>query len=442
MKRDELLQPVSADAPCGEDLLAVDDPDFVDYYFNVEDRLPTSYFDLRTGTLFDPRSVDHRGETAQIDALLKKTRDLRLLGIEAKFQILAGRFKGWSEAVLAMLDLVRQWPDEVHPTDPTERKNALEELNAMATVIAPLDYAPMLTDRRLGDVIFRPTATASGLSPLREGEEQGDAGLAGQAFGSSENIAAVDQLHATLTGIRDGIKAVAAICQGGAQPFLPRLDRLNERLEAMIGLIEGARSDLAGAAEEPEDGDAGGFVGGEEGEGALPAAAPASGQTITLTATVGDIPDHRAAYRVLQALELYFATSEPSSLALILVTQSRVLIGRPLVEAIDALLENNANYATLTFGTEQGFALSMYRMRELAGQAGIPSNEELGNWQEGDPDPPVIVSRDHAGMMLKQLEDFFRQREPASPIPILLFKARNFLTKDFHALVRELIPPS
>ena len=41
-----------------------------------------------------------------------------------------------------------------------------------------------------------------------------------------------------------------------------------------------------------------------------------------------------------------------------------------------------------------------------------------------------ILSRDHAGMVLKQIEEFFRVREPASPIPILLFKARNMLTKD------------
>jgi type VI secretion system protein ImpA len=32
-------------------------------------------------------------------------------------------------------------------------------------------------------------------------------------------------------------------------------------------------------------------------------------------------------------------------------------------------------------------------------------------------------------------------REPASPITILLFKARNMLSKDFNAIVRELLPP-
>lgn len=442
MKPEELIVPISADAPCGEDLLAADDPDFVDYYFNVEDRLPTSYFNLATGTLFDSRSVDYRGEAAQIEALLKRSRDLRLLGIEAKFQILAGRFKGWCDAVQGMIGLVRTYPEEVHPADPVERQNALEELNAVATIVAPLDYATLMTDRRAGDITYRGYGTATGKLTLRDGEEAGDSGLAISALGSSDNIAAVDALYATLTGIRDGLKAVAAICQSGPKPFLPRFDRLSDKLDGMIGMVEAARSDLAGAGDDSAGAPAEPLPEGAE-AGEVPATAAAGGgQTITITATVGDIADHRAAFRALKALETYFVAREPSSLALILVTQSRMLIGRPLVEAIDALLENNANYATLNFGTEQGFSLSMYRMRDLAGQAGIPTNESLGEWQEGDPDPPEVLSREHAGMILKQVEDFFRQCEPASPIPILLFKARNFLTKDFHSLVRELLPPS
>lgn len=432
MKVDDLVLPIQPDAPCGEDLLAADDPDFVDYYFNVEDRLPTSYYNLNTGTLFDPRSVDYKAEAAQIDGLLKRSRDLRLLGIEAKFQILSGRFRGWSEAVLGMIALMRAYPDHVHPTDPLERQNALEELNATATIVAPLDYLPLIADKRSGDILYRGYGTGTGKLTLREGEDPGDPGMVIAALGSAENIAAVDGLHQTLTSIRDGLKAVAAQCQSGAKPFLPRLDRLSEKLDGMIGMIETARSDLSGTVPQDDLSEADQSLEKAGAEGLVQTPAP--------VAPTGDIADHRAAYRVLKALETYFVAYEPSSLALILVTQSRMLIGRPLVEAIDALLENNSNHATLNFGTEEGFSLSMFRMRDLANQSGIPSNESLGEWQEGDAEPPEVLSRDHAGALLKQLEDFFRQREPASPIPILLFKARNFLTKDFHSLVRELLP--
>ena len=124
MRSDDLIKPISADAPCGDDLLAADDPDFVDYYFNVEDRFPTSYFNVARGTLFDPKTIDLKAEMAVIDPLLKRSRDLRLLGIEAKFQILSGRFKGFAEAVMAMAALMELYPEEVHPVDPLDRRNS------------------------------------------------------------------------------------------------------------------------------------------------------------------------------------------------------------------------------------------------------------------------------------------------------------------------------
>lgn len=435
MRVEDLVSPISPDAPCGEDLLAADDPDFIDYYFGVEDRLPSSYFNMARGTLFDSKSVDLKGETARIEALLKRSRDLRLVGLDAKFNILAGRFKGFAEAVLGMVALLETYPQEVHPTDSVDRRNAIEELDTLATVVAPLDYATLITDKRFGDVTFRPFGTATGKIDKREGEDAGDSNGITAALASSENVKNVDTLHEQLTAMRDGIRKMILICQSGSDSFTPRLDRLDTKLRDIHDMVLGARSDLGGASAESPDGAAAG----ETAEGAAPAAAGGT-TTITIAATPGDVKDHRAAYRMLQSVESYFATTEPASLALILVTQSRLLIGRPLVEALDALVAKNANYAEITFGTETNFIIPMNRMRELSNAAGIPS-DDFAKPVEGEAPPPEILSRDHAGMVLKLIEEFFRTREPASPIPILLFKARNMLTKDFHALVRELITP-
>jgi type VI secretion system protein ImpA len=434
MRADDLLKPISADSPCGEDLLMFDDPHFVDYYFNVEDRLPTSYYNLARGTLFDSRSIDQKAESAQIDALLKRSRDLRLLGIEAKFQILSGKFKGFAEAVLAMAGLVETYPEQVHPVDPNDRRNAIEELNALATIVAPLEYVPLLNDRRYGDIIYRPYATGTNKISPREGEETGDSnGIAG-ALGSSENSKAVDLLHDQLTVLRAALKTLITVSQSGPQPFTPRLDRLDEKLGDIHEMVLSARGDLGSAAKPA--------VTSDDATPQAGGAAIAAGATITVTTAVGEIADHRAAFRQLQAIETYFVANEPSSLAVVLVTQARLLIGRPLVEALDALLENSAFSAQITFGTDTGFAIPMARMRELSVQANMTSTDEYAQISEDEVPVAEILSRDHAGMVLKQIEEFFRVREPASPIPILLFKARNMLTKDFHALVRELIPSS
>ncbi len=436
MRLEDLLKPISPDDPCGENLLDADDPDFVDYYFNVEDRLPSSYFNMVQGTLFDSKSVDWKAEAAQIDALLKRSRDLRLLGIEAKFQILAGRFKGFAEAVLGMAGLLEAYPEEVNPRDPVDRRNAIEELDALATIVAPLDYATLITDRRQGDVTYRPYGTGTGKIDPRANETAGEPGPILAALGSSENQAAVDQLFAQLTDLRAALQTMTTASQKGANPFTPRFARLAPKLDEMREMVLAARSDLAGEVAAPE----------VEGEATSePGTAPqvsggGASTTITLNAANADVPDQRAAFRLLSAVERYFAQTEPASLALLLTTQSKLLIGRPLVEALDALIESSAGYASITFGTEHGFTIPMARMRELSNNANIPTTEDLTSPQEGDPEPPEILSRDHAGLVIKQVEDFYRQREPASPIPILLFKARNLLSKDFHALVRELLP--
>lgn len=434
---EDLISAVSPDAPCGEDLLASDDPDFIDYYFNVEDRLPTSYFNMARGTLFDPKSVDLKAEIAQIGALLKRSRDLRLLGLEAKFNILAGRFKGFAEAVLGFVALLETYPADVHPTDPVDRRNAIEELDTLATIVAPLDYATLITDKRYGDVMFRPFGAATGKVEKREGEEPGDSNGITAALASSENIKTVDALHEQLTALREGIKKIISVCQSQPEGFTPRLDRLTGKLTDIHDMVLGARSDLAGGGPESESAAEGDDAGDAEGAAPAAGAAPA---TITITATATEVKDHRAAYRLLQGVEAYFATTEPASLALILVTQSRLLIGRPLVDALDALVAKNANYAEITFGSESNFMIPMNKMRELSNVAGIPP-EDYSKPVEGEGPIPEILSRDHAGLALKSIEEFFRVREPASPIPILLFKARNMLTKDFHALVRELITP-
>ena len=478
MRPEDLIKPISADAPCGEDLLLADDPDFVDYYFGVEDRFPTSYFNLARGTLFDPKSVDAKGEAAQIDGLLKRSRDLRLLGIEAKFQILAGRFKGFVDAVTGMAQLLETFPDDVHPVDPTDRRNAVEELNSLATVVAPLEYAPLFTDKRIGDVTYRPYATGSGKITPRDEEEPGNAANVLGALGSSENAKTVDGLFGQLTGLQASLASMVRVCQAGAGGKPPKLDRLEARLEDLVAMVLAARSDLAGGA------GADASTPTADGQPVATAAGGGAATTITIQAAPGGVADHKAAFKLLQAVERYFVAHEPASLALLLVVQARLLVGRPLVEALDALMENNSGYAKINFGGDNGFSISMSRMRDLSYQANIPSTEGWGAEEEAEsyeepasyeatedaeaegevseeggevetaaprpspaaatpaaPKVPDILSRDHAGMVLKQVEEFFQIREPASPIPVLLFKARNLLSKDFHALTRELIPP-
>jgi len=199
----------------------------------------------------------------------------------------------------------------------------------------------------------------------------------------------------------------------------------------MIAMVQQARSDLGtaaapAAAQNPGAGAASAAPAPSAG-GALPAVAPLPPLTV---------PTHSAARAVLEEVGHYFARFEPGALSMLLVTQARLLIGRPLVEALDVLMESSADEAKIEFGTE-GFKIPMSRMRMLSDEGGSTALED----DSGPFKAPQIQSREQVAEALKSVEEFFRLREPASPVPILLFKARNLLSKDFHAIVRELLPP-
>jgi type VI secretion system protein ImpA len=59
--------------------------------------------------------------------------------------------------------------------------------------------------------------------------------------------------------------------------------------------------------------------------------------------------------------------------------------------------------------------------------------------ESADP-PPEITSRTEVASWLRGVDEYFRIREPASPIPLLLSRAKAYLDKDFGALISELMP--
>jgi len=443
MNYDTISDPISPDAPCGPNLLLEDDPEFLDYFFEAPERMPTKYYDLVREELFDPKSIDFKAEEKQIEALLKRTRDLRLLGIQARFQILAGRLHGFCDAFSAMADLLEAHPTDVHPKvsgDNNERRNALEEMNTLATVTMPLQYATLVEDRRTGTVNQRMYLLATGQVEPREDEEAGDAGTLLAALSNEANQKDVDKTYEKLGAAKDAVVRIIVVTKGQEDsPFTPDLENLNVRLSELLDLITQARPDLGGSSTEGDASQSEGeALPGDDGVCDVSAAgSEAPAQASTLSGPVV-IPTHSAARLALEVVEQYFATKEPSAAALLLVTQARLLIGKPLVEALDTLLPDHSSQAKIDFGAETGFVISMDRLRSLSSEMRAAVGPDPSE-AEGQV-PEMISTRPDAASVIKAVEDFYRRSEPVSPIPILLLKARGFLDKDFHAIVKELMP--
>ncbi|WP_308918368.1 type VI secretion system ImpA family N-terminal domain-containing protein, partial [Jannaschia sp. LMIT008] len=179
MTADWLTEPVTDDAPCGPDLELAEDDDFLDYYYEAEGRLPDRYVSagpqLRADApspdrISDPRDVDLRGERSAIDGLLRRSRDLRLLSLRARWEALAQDPDGFADAVEGVAAVLGAFGDAVHPALPDrarDRRAALEALANPATVLQPLQYLPLTGDP---DVTFRRIQVARGAVEPRAAE--------------------------------------------------------------------------------------------------------------------------------------------------------------------------------------------------------------------------------------------------------------------------------
>ncbi len=442
MAIDWLTTPISDDLPSGPDLAAADDEGFTGYYYEAEGDLPERYFvpglrgpkdDFAPGTVFDPKSISHSKSREAIVALLRRTRDLRLLSLMARQQILAGRLDGFVEALEGIADLLEAQPATVHPQDVGDRRGTLEELATLTTVQTPLQY---LNIAGSGEVTLRRHLAATKQVDPREGEVGLNGGTLLSSIASPGNKAAVDQAHRLLSAACAAIVRIKAACIRGDRPFTLGLSATTDVIREIQTMIALGRPDLepwseAGKATEDEaDTDQG--AADDNATDSQPRAAASAANLPTQK-----IANQAAAKQGLRAIEVFFAVNEPSSAALLLVIQARLLVGKPLIEAIETLLPEDANKTRIDFGPDTGFSMSMDRLRMLSAELA-----KLAPPPQADPaePPPVIESRADVAGWLRGVDEYFRTREPASPIPLLLSRAKAYLDKDFGALISELMP--
>lgn len=435
MRNDSLRLPVSDDAPSGPDLDDTGDAVYADYLMLAGSRLPERFFN-REGSgsdrevPFDRARIDIDAETAAINELLARTRDVRLLVLEARFQALAGSFSGFASSLQDIAELTETFWDTFHPAvredDDGRRQSAIEELENQVQVVLPLTYAPLVGSGGAA-VSYRSYMLASGKARPRGDEPVPTLDEVMEALASSRNT---DQATAAANAVRDARAALDTIrntfTSKAGYGSAPSFERLGKLLAEIAALLSEVRPDIAPA------GDAGVAAGTESSPTGEPAPSRPSVGAVQIAT------QHEAAAALLAA-ELYFHQHEPSAPALILIHQARMLFGKPLVAALEALLPTMAPSAVLRFDGSQRFDIGLDQMRVVTEDAAF--NAEL---TEPETDTPEIVfsaeNRNDAASLMLGVEAFYRSVEPSSPIPMLLSKARSYLNKDFSAILNELLP--
>jgi type VI secretion system protein ImpA len=124
----------------------------------------------------------------------------------------------------------------------------------------------------------------------------------------------------------------------------------------------------------------------------------------------------------------YFAASEPSSPALLLIGQARETLGKNLYEVMKLLAPNHADAARVFVGPESAFTVP------VSGLSGAPSLELAR--ADASPAP----SRAAALALIDSVASHMRRVEPSSPAPYLLDRAKALASRDFLSLLHDVLP--
>lgn len=463
----ELTKPISAEEPCGPDL--EDDLDFMNATARLEVVLPASYFrrdDDGRQVAFDRTSIEFPAAFADLGKLLERSRDLRLFVLAAKLTILNRDVPGFAASLSAMADLLGLYWEEAHPRamdgDFVMREVALQGLDELATVVLPLQHAPLFVSRRIGPFMFRSQLVASGETKLVDGEQHPDAGTIQAALGEVD----ADDLVAVLGHVGTARDALARLRStwleraGVDHPLgFPRLAALLDQIAAFL--------DAAVARRVP----------GHQAAGSEPAATGPQGSAANAASfSPGSLSSILHVKDTLSACLGYFRKTEPSSPAVLLIGQAQQLIGKSLIEVIQIMFPEQVDKAVFEIGEQRRFRLPLERLPAPDGDeaeseydAGSDaddsygeSSDEAGDSYDGEaeaseegageeasveaagaapvPSTIVIGSRADAVSAMRAVAAFYRQVEPSHPTPLLMDKACALAQHDFMSLLGNILP--
>lgn len=314
---DKLLEPVSEESPCGDDLEY--DPEFGELERAAQGKPGHEMGDETIA----PEAPDWSEVAEAATTLFGRTKDLRVATYLAHASLNMDGFSGLASGLDLINRLLHEYWDDLHPkldedddNDPTLRMNSLMPLNGHDEFIGSLDRAVLVSSKTLGRFSLRDVRLADGEITLAEGDDSPlpDPAHIDAAFldckleeltGNSE---ALDQCVDTLTDLE-----TFAGEQVGNE-FAPELGNLAAELNKIRGIL---REQLGrrGVAVEPL---AGGEAGGE-------AEAPSMS---------GEIRSRDDAMRVLDRVSEYFRRNEPSSPVPLLLQRAKRLISKDFMEIL------------------------------------------------------------------------------------------------------------
>jgi|GEM_PF-1810542 len=308
-----LLEAISAEHPCGEDLEDTQLLASFDAYRLFGQSAP---LDAET----DWREIRDRS----LDAL-KTSKDFRLLAHLAGATVRTDGFAPFPQILSVAARWLELWEKEVFPRvddDAILRRNALNGFADRMAIVDGVRRTPILVHRQLGSLSIRDIEIATGQVPPAEGDAAAADASQLNALLSATPVEELSALSAQLDEAVGSLKSIedSMRSQGGVEAA-PEFSTLATPLARTLKLVRDHLATRAGADSAAAEGD-----------GAAAASNGAGGGV-----AVAGIRSREDATRALDAVAAYFRTNEPSSPIPLLLERTKRLVAKDFLAVLEEL---------------------------------------------------------------------------------------------------------
>jgi len=339
---DGLLRPLSEADPCGqslEDTAALGA--FAAYHlFGQQNAIGTR----RPGQKEDepPTPPDWNDVLEKSTAALATSKDLRVLAYFGAAQLWIGGLAPFCDTLRVAAAWLGDWFEAVYPRvdeDIYFRTNALNNFNDRLAIVDALRRTPLLSTRSTGPISLRHIELATGVipvnkqdgTPINEGEINAAFGAApltdllAQAEAVKRALEALGQIDAKMLAA-GGVEATPNFDGRSDKEKHVSLRHQLKRIQDIVRTHVAAHPDAAP---------------GEAGTAADDAAAPGG---------LGPIRTRQDAIRALDAVTMFFESTEPSSPVPLFIERAKRLIARNFLEVLQDIVPDALNAARAAGG--------------------------------------------------------------------------------------------
>ena len=343
---DALLQDVSAEHPCGEDLEY--DPNFIALEGDARDKAAPM---LDDGAGPAGNGVDWAAVGQQATELLTRTKDLRVALHLTRAALNTEGLGGFLGGLKLIHGYVSRYWEQVHPqldpadgADPTQRINILEGLNDPETYLRDLKSSRLIVSKTFGSISFRDTSIASGETAVAGEAAEGapDPAAINAAFLDCDLEELRDAAAAAEAALREVVDMEARIGEQVPADKTPNFQDLTACLRQISRLLADKLAQRTGE----------GVPLGAAQQSADPGTVKAGVEAGPKRLETAQVKSREDVIRLLDMICDYYAQHEPSSPIPILLKRAKGLVAKEFIDILRDLMPDAVGQAEKLRGSD------------------------------------------------------------------------------------------